>query len=363
MPPAAIHKTQAAVTSLFLNKMGYQRHMPRAVVYAPATVGGLDFRHLGFEQGVQQTLQLVKHMRAASTNGSLYRSLIDAYQIHSGLPQPILEDTRTLPWSSPGWMTSIRQFLQDTGTKILLSDPWTPRPRRINDRNIMEDALEFLPSNTNLCALNNVRLYLHVTFLSEITDASGNFIREDYLHDMIPATASTLRWPYQIAPLPENWKIWRNAILQLYTKGSDARLAQPLTSWHQEAAFTNWTWEWRIDPNTYALYHYIQNHWMVQYPTRKQRTYIEYHGEAHRTTRLPLPFFPPATPTIDTHHHLIRVNLPIHQCVSSYPTPLPPPDNLLERLCTPPEPWAERLWHRVRPQQALDMLLTAITNK
>jgi len=111
LPTPSNYKTQAAVTALFLNKMGYQRHMPWAVVYALAMVGGLDFRHLGFEQGVQQTLQLVKHLRAASTNGVLYRSLIDAYQIHSGIAQPILEDTRHLPWSSPGWLTSIRQFM------------------------------------------------------------------------------------------------------------------------------------------------------------------------------------------------------------------------------------------------------------
>jgi len=93
MSPDDIYKTQATVTTLFLNKMGYNQHMPRAVVYAPATVGGLDFCHLGVEQGVQQVLQLTKHLRAGSTNRTLYCSLIDAYQLHTGLPMPILEDT------------------------------------------------------------------------------------------------------------------------------------------------------------------------------------------------------------------------------------------------------------------------------
>jgi len=169
----------------------------------------------------------------------------------------------------------------------------------------------------------------------------GQQSKREYLNNMIPATTSMLRWPYQITPLPENWKIWRNAILQLYTKGPGARLVQPLTSWHQEHTFTNWMWEWRIDPNTYALYHYAQNHWMVQYPVQKQRTYIEYHSEAHHTTHPPPLLFPPATPMIDAPHHLTRVNLPIHKFVLSNPTPLPPLDTLLEWLCTPPEPsWA-----------------------
>jgi len=129
MPPAMIYKSQAAVTSLFLNKMGYPRHMPRAVVFAPASVGGLAFRHLGHEQGVQQVLQLTKHMRAGTTNGTLYRNLIDAYQIHSGLSLPVLEDTRPIPWSSPGWLTSIQQFLFITSTQIQIGDPWTPCPQ------------------------------------------------------------------------------------------------------------------------------------------------------------------------------------------------------------------------------------------
>ncbi len=85
-------------------------------------------------------MQLVKHLRAGSTNGILYRNLIDAYQLHTGIQRPVLEDTHYLPWSHHGWMTTIRQFLHTTDTKILLDEPWTPHPRRHRDSNIMEDA-------------------------------------------------------------------------------------------------------------------------------------------------------------------------------------------------------------------------------
>jgi len=59
--------------------------------------------------------------------------------------------------------------------KVLLNEPWTPHPRRRWDSNIMEDTHRLLPHNT-LMAINNIRLYLHVTHLSEITDTSGLFI-------------------------------------------------------------------------------------------------------------------------------------------------------------------------------------------
>jgi len=54
------------------------------------------------------------------------------------------------------------------------------------DSNIMEDAHQLLPHNT-LMAINDVRLYLRVTYLSKIRDASGLFIQAEYLLDTKPS--------------------------------------------------------------------------------------------------------------------------------------------------------------------------------
>jgi len=172
MRPDKIYHTQLAVTSLFLNKIGFHCHMPHAVIYALASVGGLDFHHLSRKQGVQQVLQLTKHLWANTTNGQSYHNLIDAHQVHAGVLQPILQYTRPLPWSPAGWLATICNFLHSTSTKIILDQPWTP-PHRHHDRNIMDDALQHLP-NANLKAINNVHLYLQVCYLSEITDTNGS---------------------------------------------------------------------------------------------------------------------------------------------------------------------------------------------
>jgi len=82
--------------------MGYPTHFPRAIVYAPIEVGGLGFCHLGHKQGVQNVLQLVKHLRAMTLNGELYRMLIDTYQIMAGSVRPILEHTAPFSWC-PNW--------------------------------------------------------------------------------------------------------------------------------------------------------------------------------------------------------------------------------------------------------------------
>jgi len=131
----------------------------------------------------------------------------------------------------------------------------------------MEDAHRLLPHNT-LTAINNVRLYLRITYLSEITDASGLFIRAEYLLDAKPSRASPLHWPFQIPPLPTNWKIWMQAIHTLYTNAGSATLCQPLGPWDSCYTFQHWTWEWRIDLTCCkALYHKVNQRWTVQYPS------------------------------------------------------------------------------------------------
>jgi len=118
IPPDKIYQTQLRVTAQFLNKMGYPIHLPRAIVYAPIEVGGLGFRHLGFEQGVQHVVQLVKHLRAKTLNGQIYQALIDAYQIQAGSAKPILEYTEPFLWSLNGWLTTTRTFLHSINATI-----------------------------------------------------------------------------------------------------------------------------------------------------------------------------------------------------------------------------------------------------
>jgi len=161
IPPDLLHRHQAKATTAFLAKMGYRRTMPRAVVYAPKALGGLGFRHLGFEQGVQQTLQLIKHLRANNTNGALFNLAINTYQLHSGFARPILEDTRHCPWNSTGWMSSLRQFLHTTGSQIILDQPWKLPSRRQHDRYLMDDISQIrLSISRELQRIQNIRLYL-----------------------------------------------------------------------------------------------------------------------------------------------------------------------------------------------------------
>jgi len=157
--------------SQFLNKKGYPLHLPRAIVYTPIEVGGLGFCHLGHGQGVQHILQLVKHLQTHTLNGQLYWALIDAYQIMAGCAKPVLEHMVPIPWCPDGWLMTTCHFLHSINTTIHLWSSWTPSLCCVNNCNIMDDVNQLLP-NADHKAINNVRLYLHITYLSEIMDAS-----------------------------------------------------------------------------------------------------------------------------------------------------------------------------------------------
>jgi len=105
--PEKLIKLQGAATSVFLSKMGYPRTFPRAITHASTSQGSIGFRHFGHEQGVQQCLQLIKHLQANTTMGQTYQVLIQHYQLQSGFSHSILEKTDAIQWSVAPWMDNV----------------------------------------------------------------------------------------------------------------------------------------------------------------------------------------------------------------------------------------------------------------
>ena len=62
--------------------------------------------------------------------------------------------------------------------------------------------------------LNNVRLYLKVSRLSDITTEDGQWIHEWAFYG--PPAISNLQWPKKRHSLEQNWKLWRNTIKGIF---------------------------------------------------------------------------------------------------------------------------------------------------
>jgi len=111
LPLPILEKAQSMTTLLILSKMGYNKNMPKAVMYAPLSHGSLGLKHLHTEQGIQKVPQVLKHLWTGTTLRKCMDITIKAYQIQAGITSHILEDMEPLPWMSNHWINNLREFL------------------------------------------------------------------------------------------------------------------------------------------------------------------------------------------------------------------------------------------------------------
>jgi len=62
LPDTFLEQVMKLSMSMILNKMGYHRNLPRCLVYAPRTFGGIGLCNLQTEMEVQQIMILLQHM-------------------------------------------------------------------------------------------------------------------------------------------------------------------------------------------------------------------------------------------------------------------------------------------------------------
>jgi hypothetical protein len=224
-------RVQGPATTAFLAAMGYNRHMPRAVVQAPKIYQGLGLRHLYDVQGCDSTRLLIQEINTKqSLTGRMLRAALDTMQLESGIGQPILEDTRALDYVEWGWVPQIRDFLQHIDGKIVGATRRPPTYRK-NDQYIMDDpSLRSLTFKERML-IHRCRIYLQVETLSDISDAPGGKVLTAWLdpHAKKPSFSLT-SWPKQSDPGKEAWKIWKKFITGAFTH-ENGKLRQPLGKW------------------------------------------------------------------------------------------------------------------------------------
>jgi len=98
-------------------------------------------------------------------------------------------------------------------------------------------------------ALNRCRIYLQVLTISDITETDGKTImRAVKTGQLLDDRTSTLLWPKQGRPSPQEWNIWKLNLAHLEEKG---KLVQPLGLW---IASTHQRWRYVSDLTTGIVY-------------------------------------------------------------------------------------------------------------
>jgi hypothetical protein len=255
IPPEILQNIQKSAVNSDLPRLGYNKHMPRSVVFATKSRGGIGLLNLSTEQGASQVQLLISNLRARSYLYDTILILIETYQLMTGTStSPFLDTTHRCYIVSP-WIQSIQLFLKSINGTIYLPDISHITKNRSNDQLIMKyDTNPFSKSEWE--CINACRIFLQVNFLSEISNDQGTEILRDAVKGTVDdkgkpllwtISISKLRWPHQPRPSTTAWNHWKK-FLQHVTNPT-FQIQTPLGPW-TNTAHTQRIWQFTRHQNT-----------------------------------------------------------------------------------------------------------------
>jgi hypothetical protein len=211
-------KIQSPIINTVLTKLGFNRHMPQPVVFAPTTLGGLGLLDLYTEQGCNKTIIIVSHIRSRSPLYLPLIILIESYQTLAGMTTCAFDDTTNHVYVHSPWLSCVRTFLQLINAQLLISEIQTIHCIRENDQAIMNHPEIHKFTKSQLESVNACRTFLQVTTLAEFTSCKGTLLLIQAVKGTVDNKGSPLLWqisrftlkcPYQPRPPQKSWYVWK----------------------------------------------------------------------------------------------------------------------------------------------------------
>ena len=132
-------------------------------------------------------------------------------QLEAGIGAPLLEDpTISVPYLTPTWITSIRQFAYQHNLSITTTALYTPSLRTSNDRYLMDPTNLASFTSSQILDINLVRIYLQASTLSDLSAGTdGRTICEhQFRGERPPAFKHQTHWPRQTPPIRSQIHLW-----------------------------------------------------------------------------------------------------------------------------------------------------------
>jgi hypothetical protein len=175
---ADCRKIQSFATAATLtSKCKFNGHFPHAAVFGSPYYGGMGWRHMYYEQGIQHVQILIKHLRTPGPFQSLLQISLRWYQLLAGLSfAPLEYPAIPLPHLEHAFLNCSRLFLAQCRAKLVIpSIPIKPLFRP-HDSFIMEAVGTLKYTKGQAEQVNCCRLFLQADLLSEIATLSGTTI-------------------------------------------------------------------------------------------------------------------------------------------------------------------------------------------
>jgi len=323
IPLSKLLKTQSPTTSIFLQKMGFPQTFPHAVAYAASDRRGIGLHNLGYEQGVQKCLQMLKHLWTNTEIGRIYHITLQHFQLASGLSQPVLQDTQLLPWSHTPWIDNLQAFLHNIHGQIAILSPGCAQPHCYQDQFIMDDVLSYKVPPKQALQIQRDYIFKSPSYPKSQTTEARTLLQQwsTKLHE--PNTPSIIDKTRAHSSGPDN-------LHQDLPLGSSGVTLSPghISSWiwcdsrnpsaHGYPHMTRIVWRWQVFPKSYYLFHYMKGQWWAFALVRWYPTHIGYSRHPSPTS-MPTGMVP-ATPILFPYKIHILV-LPVTPIAHAEPLP------------------------------------------
>ena len=204
-----------------LPKMGINRHTPRAVIYGPTSLGGLNLMDLRIEQVTIQWETTRGHLRRLDRAGKGIHITANDMQVETGSSIPFYNlDPEICNYVAKAtrwrylWETTAKM-----GLHIRMYNSWTPKPINDQDRNIMDAAMQDKELKKSkwpmLYHINRCRLYTGSIFISDLTK-DGTNIHLPYLNGTERGMNKYVTIPEIRCPSNSQWKVWKSFIFRTF---------------------------------------------------------------------------------------------------------------------------------------------------
>ena len=174
--------------------------------------------HLYCEMGIVKTKQTLRHVRKQSATGDLLIICLKWTHLLLGTKRDILVQTdHDIDYIDTTWWHGIRSFLRSINGSLVFEHSTLTLENVVNDISLMDAMNNDLFTLKEKRRINTVRLYLQVTFLSDIVHPHLPSLLSCYLEGNRDVhSKSKLTWPPIDTPPQEDIKLWKRALLMTF---------------------------------------------------------------------------------------------------------------------------------------------------
>jgi len=267
--------------------LGVNQNFPRAVAHGPIRYQGLNLPNLHMEQLIAHITTLLKFGPLCDDpTGLLIRSCGELLRLEAGVNGPLFQISPHLhvcltgTWFSQCWHHCVQRGIS------LQEDLQDFHIRRYRDQTLMNRFITTGYRDSDLAALNQCRMHLHVIFLSDICNGHGMAIEPQFWMGNGVSDAHSYNWPRSHKPGPHQWLLWQQALTCAWNIGKSQQLPIPLGRWRWLTREEN---GWFTNDDGTQLYQRKSQEWFTFTPIPHRRRTRSFYPAAEPTTEESLP--------------------------------------------------------------------------